>query len=146
MNADEELNREKYERNILNSLYEGGMTFSQASEKLGVSKEKVKEMFESFDWIPSSDCMEEICEIKREVLVCIEEEIQSIIHQSFSNPLQYEYIFVVADNVIVNQVVDFGIQTINKPFIQESISITDIQCNDQFRVSNEIIGWYQSWN
>ena len=70
--------REDYERSIVTSLYEGDMTFSEAAELLGVSKEKIKEMFESFNWIPSSAYMQEIYELQKESIAYIEEEIKHV--------------------------------------------------------------------
>lgn len=57
---------------VLNSLCEGSITFSEASQLLGLSKDKVEELLESFVWVPSVERISELCEIERETLSLVE--------------------------------------------------------------------------
>jgi hypothetical protein len=49
------------------------LTFSEASEKLGVSKEKIEEILENYTWIPLPERLAELVEIEMETILHIRE-------------------------------------------------------------------------
>lgn len=77
------MNNEK--RLILNSLYDGDITFSEAASKLGVSKDEVEEMMESFDWMPSVSRIVELCEIEKETISQMENRFEHVTYQKALN-------------------------------------------------------------
>lgn len=66
------------ERKVLNSLCNGDITFSEASEKLGVPKTKIEEMLEGYNWVPPSERLAELVEIEMETISYIKEISQPI--------------------------------------------------------------------
>ena len=59
---------------ILHSLCKGDITFSEASESLGISRDDVEKILESFVWVPSFDRISELCEMERDTLSLIEND------------------------------------------------------------------------
>lgn len=141
MSSEEKPYSDEFERMILNSLYEGEMTFSKAAEMLGVSKEKVKEMFGSFNWIPSSSYMQEIYEIEKEVLIHIEEEAKPTVHQTISYPQIYK--LKTCDPFVSKQKINSGISIINSNLTQGKVIISSSYQAVQSYVSNWSTGRYQ---
>jgi hypothetical protein len=141
MNSEEKLNYSEDERNTLNLLYEGEMTFSQAAELLGVSKEKIKEMFESFKWIPSSAYMQEIYEIEEEVMAHIESESKRIDYQTVNRPCSYKLSTFNGSNV--TPILDASILATSVHFIQKYIPVTNIIRESWSGISCKIEGRYQ---
>lgn len=66
------------EREVLDTLCNGDITFSEASEKLGVSKEKIEEMLEDYSWVPSSERLSKLVEMEMETLSYIKEISQPV--------------------------------------------------------------------
>ena len=66
-------------REVLNSLCNGDITFSDAALELKVSKEDIEDMLDNYVWMPSSDKIVEFCDIERETLSFIREISQPII-------------------------------------------------------------------
>lgn len=61
------------ERKVLYSLCNGDISFTEAAELLGMSKEKIKKMLENYTWTPSSEKMSELHETEMETLLYIKE-------------------------------------------------------------------------
>ncbi|QLC51105.1 hypothetical protein HWN40_13195 [Methanolobus zinderi] len=72
-------------KDTLRSLYEGEMTFSEASSLLEVSKDEVEEMLESFEWVPSAERISELCEIEKETISLIENKNETVIFKVTDN-------------------------------------------------------------
>ena len=70
------------EREVLNSLCNGDITFSEAAIELEVSKEDIEDMLDDYRWMPSSDKIIEFCDLERETLSFIRELSQPIIFKS----------------------------------------------------------------
>jgi|GEM_PF-3031014 len=69
------------EQKVLYALCNGDITFSEASEKLGVSKEKIEEMLENYSWVPPSERLAELVEI----------EMKTILHiREISRPIEFK--------------------------------------------------------
>lgn len=64
------------ERKILYSLCNGDISFTEAAELLGISKEEVEKMLESYTWTPSSEKLSELHEIEMETFLYIKEITQ----------------------------------------------------------------------
>lgn len=80
------------ERKILNSLCNGDISFTEAAEFIGMSKEKVKKMLEGYTWTPSSEKLSELHEIEMETLLYIEEitQVKNKILQTRSKKLDID--------------------------------------------------------
>jgi len=63
----------KREREVLHSLCDGDITFSDAAGKLETTEEKIEEMLESYSWLPSSKRLAEFNETEMETLSYIQE-------------------------------------------------------------------------
>jgi len=61
------------EKEVLHSLCEGDITFSDAVSMLETTEEKIEEMLESYNWLPSSKRLAELNEIEMETLSYIQE-------------------------------------------------------------------------
>lgn len=117
------------EREVLNSLCNGDMTFGEASDILGVPKEKIEEMLEDYSWVPSSGRLAELCEIEMETLTYIKEIFQPVIFRFSSAQVNFkfdqmqfmdfaiipntlypiEYPKLCPENIILNQTEDNGV-------------------------------------
>jgi hypothetical protein len=64
---------DKRERDVLHSLCNGDITFSEAAEKLGVTKEKIEELLEDYSWVPSPQRLAELHKSEMETLSHIRE-------------------------------------------------------------------------
>lgn len=141
MNLKDQEYREDCERSIITSLYEEDMTFSEAARLLGVSNGKIKEMFESFNWIPSSKYMQEIHEIQKESIAYIEEESKHAAHQPVNIPRSYK--FLTFDFANLNPISNMSILATNIHFNQERAVSAGVLHGVQSAISRKIEGWYQ---
>lgn len=60
---------------VLYTLCNGDITFSEASEKLGVSKEKIEEMLDDYSWVPQSERLAELVEMEKKTIKHIQKRI-----------------------------------------------------------------------
>lgn len=105
------------EREVLNSLCNGDITFSEAALELEVSKEDIEDMMDNYMWMPSSDKIVEFCDIERETLSFIREISQPIIFK-VSN---------VQSNLLSEQMQFTGSLSTHVPNIELSIPIVPPQ-------------------
>lgn len=68
----------KKERDVLHSLCEGDITFSEAASKLGITEIEIGEMLDDFNWLPSLEKLAELSETEIETLSYIREICQPI--------------------------------------------------------------------
>lgn len=68
----------KKERDVLHSLCEGDITFSEAASKLGITEIEIGEMLDDFNWLPSLEKLAELSETEMETLSYIREICQPI--------------------------------------------------------------------
>lgn len=81
----------KKERDVLHSLCNGDITFSDASSQLGVSKERIEEMLEDYSWIPSSERLAELCQIEMETISYIREISQPIKFRVSNTQVEFRF-------------------------------------------------------
>ena len=108
------------EREVLNSLCNGDITFSDAALELDVSKEDIEDMLDNYVWMPSSDKIVEFCDIERETLSFIREISQPIILK-VSN---------LQSNLLYEQMQFTGSLSAHIPNIELSIPIVPPQQED----------------
>jgi hypothetical protein len=58
----------KKERDVLRSLCDGDITFSEAADQLDVTEEKIEEILEEYEWLPSHQRLAELHETEMETL------------------------------------------------------------------------------
>ncbi|SNQ59905.1 hypothetical protein [Candidatus Methanoperedens nitratireducens] len=63
----------KRERDILHSLCDGDITFSEAADQLGITEKEIEEMLENYSWLPSPQRLAELNEAEMETLSYIRE-------------------------------------------------------------------------
>jgi hypothetical protein len=63
----------KREKEVLHSLCDGDITFSDAVSMLETTEEKIEEMLDSYSWLPSSERLAELNETEMETLSYIQE-------------------------------------------------------------------------
>jgi hypothetical protein len=63
----------KREKEVLHSLCDGDISFSDAADILETTEEKIEEMLESYSWLPSPQRLAELNEIEMETLSYIQE-------------------------------------------------------------------------
>jgi len=68
----------KRERDVLHSLCDGEITFSEAAERLETTEGKIEEMLEDYSWLPSPQRLAELNETEMETLSYIREISQPI--------------------------------------------------------------------
>jgi len=122
------------ERSILVSLCEGKITFSEAAKILEVSKKRVEEMLESFNWIPSSARIAELRETEREVLSHIEKESEPIIRRSSS--FMYSYKSMKFDKSVANKMINSGTSVTSLLSKQENVSLTYMGNGSRYKLCN----------
>lgn len=63
----------KREREVLHSLCDGDITFSDAAGRLETTEKTIEEMLETYSWLPSSKRLAELNETEMETLSYIQE-------------------------------------------------------------------------
>ncbi|VVB85616.1 Uncharacterised protein [uncultured archaeon] len=68
----------KKERDVLHSLCDGDITFSEAAGQLGIPEKEIEEMLDDYSWLPSPERLAELNETEMETLSYIKEISQPI--------------------------------------------------------------------
>lgn len=63
----------KKERDVLQYLCDGEITFSEAADKLGITEKEIEEMLDDYSWLPSPEKLAELNETEIETLLYIRE-------------------------------------------------------------------------
>lgn len=63
----------KKERDVLHSLCDGDITFSDAANRLGITEKKIEELLEDYNWLPSPQRLAELHKTEMETLSYIRE-------------------------------------------------------------------------
>lgn len=66
------------ERDVLHSLCNGDIKFSEAADQLGITEKEIEEMLDDYSWLPSPERLAELNETEMETLTYIREISQPI--------------------------------------------------------------------
>lgn len=116
-------------REVLNSLCNGDITFSEAALLLEVSKAEIEEMLDNYKWIPSSDKIIEFCDIERETLSYIKEISQPIIFRLSHLGSKYLYEQIQFVGPIKAKITNCELPMTSVPTQQENVILNHTEFN-----------------
>ena len=117
------------EREVLNSLCNGDITFSEAALLLEVSKAEIEDMLDHYKWIPSSDKIIEFCDIERETLSYIKEISQPIIFRLSHLGSKHLYEQMQFAGTINSKITNCELPMPSVPTQQENVTLNHTEFN-----------------